>query len=54
LALGYAAALTVLVGEAIRAMVSAIQTVEKDVKGELSGGAKILETVVHTIEGRGR
>jgi len=54
LSLGYAAALTVLVGEAIRALVSAIQTVEKDVKGELSGGAKILETVVHTIEGRGR
>ena len=49
---GYAAALTVLVGEAIRLLIEAIQTVEKDVQSEVSGGVKILDTVIKTIEGR--
>ena len=53
-AFGYAAAMTVLVSEAIRFLIDAIQTVERDVKGELTGGAKILDAVVHSIEQRGR
>jgi hypothetical protein len=53
-AFGYAAAMTVLVGEAIRFLIATIQTVERDVKGELSGGSKILDTVVQSIERRGR
>lgn len=50
--LGYAAALTVLVGEVIRFVLSTVQTVEKDVQGELSGGAKIVEGVVKSVEHR--
>jgi hypothetical protein len=53
-AFGYAAAMTVLVKEAIRFLIDAIQSVERDVKGELTGGSKILETVIHSIEQRGR
>ncbi len=49
---GYAAALTVLVGEAIHLLVEAIQTVEKDVQSEVSGGVKILDQVIKTIEGK--
>lgn len=52
LVVGYAAALTVLVGEAIHLLVEAIQTVEKDVQSEVSGGVKILDQVIKTIEGK--
>lgn len=49
LALGYAAALTVIASEAIHALVAAVRTVEKDVQGELSGTGKVLQAVEQAI-----
>ena len=49
LAVGYAAALTVIVREAIRALVAAVRTVEKDVQGELSGTGRVLQAVEQAI-----
>ena len=50
--LGYAAALTVLAGEAIRALVDAIKDVEGGVKTELGDGVKIFDRVIQLIEGK--
>ena len=50
--LGYAAALTVLAGEAIRALVDAIKDVEGGVKSELGDGVKIFDRVIQLIEGK--
>lgn len=52
LTLGYAAAITVLAAEAIRFLVSTVRDVEKGVQGELSGGAKILQTVEQAIRSK--
>jgi FtsH-binding integral membrane protein len=49
LAIGYAAALTVIAREAIHALVAAVRTVEGDVKGELSGTGKMLQAVEQAI-----
>jgi hypothetical protein len=50
--LGYAAALTVLASEAIRALVEAIKDVEGGVKTELGDGVKIFDRVIQLIEGK--
>ncbi|MGH2484854.1 MAG: hypothetical protein ACRDHE_02470, partial [Ktedonobacterales bacterium] len=50
LTLGYAAALTVLVGEVIRALVASVHTAEKEVKTELGVGGKIVSSLVDGIE----
>ncbi|PWT71115.1 MAG: hypothetical protein C5B60_11315 [Chloroflexi bacterium] len=50
--LGYAAALTVLAGEVIRAFIEAIRDVENGVKAEVGDGIKILDRVITLIEGR--
>lgn len=49
LAIGYAAALTVIAREAIHALVAAVRTVEGDVQGELSGTGKVLHAVEQAI-----
>lgn len=51
---GYAAALTVIVREAIRFLIATIQTVEKDVKGELGEGGKLLDRVAAEVSGRAK
>ncbi|MGO8947223.1 MAG: hypothetical protein ACLQUY_06075 [Ktedonobacterales bacterium] len=48
--LGYAAVLTVIATEAIRAFIDAIRDVEKGVTSDVGGGAKILDRVVQYIE----
>ncbi len=50
LALGYAAALTVLVGEVVRFFVEALKSAESDLKNEVSGGAKLMGSVVQSVE----
>ena len=50
--LGYAAALTVLASEAIRAIIDAIRDVEKDVSADASGGIKILDRVIQSVESK--
>lgn len=50
LTLGYAAALTVLVGEVVRFLVDSARKAEQDIKNEVATGAKIVDTVVHGIE----
>jgi hypothetical protein len=50
--LGYAAALTVVVSEVIRAFIEAIRDVENGVKAEVGDGVKILDRVLTFIEGR--
>lgn len=52
LALAYSAALTVLVGEVIRFIVGSAEKAEKEVKTELSGGAKFLDAALQTVEHR--
>jgi len=52
LLLGYAAALTVLVIEVVRFFVRTLQDLEKDVRGELSGGTRVVEGIVENIEKR--
>ncbi|MFI5274542.1 MAG: hypothetical protein ACHQ4H_16040 [Ktedonobacterales bacterium] len=49
LAVGYASALTVIVSEAIRALVGAVRSVEKDVQGEVSGTGKVLQAVEQAL-----
>jgi small-conductance mechanosensitive channel len=49
LAIGYAAALTVIAREAIHALVAAVRTVEGDVQGEMSGAGKMLQAVEQAI-----
>lgn len=51
---GYAAALTVIVREAIRFLITTIQTVEKDVKGEIGQGEQILARVASEVSGRNK
>lgn len=51
---GYAAALTVIVREAIRFLITTIQTAEKDVKGEVGQGEQILARVAAEVSGRGK
>lgn len=51
---GYAAALTVIVREAIRFLITTIQTVEKDVKGEIGQGEQLLARVAAEVSGRGK
>ncbi len=50
--LGYASALTVLVGEAIRFLIDAIRDVEKGVQAEVGGGVKILDRIIAAVEGK--
>lgn len=50
LTLGYAAALTVLVGEVIRFLVGTARTAEKEVKTELSAGGKLVNAIVEGVE----
>ena len=50
--LAYAAALTVLASEAIRALVDAIRDVEGGVKAEVGDGVKIFDRVISLIEGK--
>ncbi len=50
--LGYAAGLTVLVAEVIRFFVKTLQDLEKDVRGELTGGTRVVEGIVENIEKR--
>lgn len=50
LTLGYAAALTVLVGEVIRFLVGTARTAEKEVKTELSAGGKLVNAIVDGVE----
>jgi hypothetical protein len=52
LSLAYAAALTVLVGEVVRFVITETRTAEREVKSELSGGAHVVESVVKTLENR--
>ncbi|HEU5441366.1 MAG TPA: hypothetical protein VFU88_18920 [Ktedonobacterales bacterium] len=52
LALGYAAALTVIVGEAIRLLISTVQDVEKGVQGEMSGAGHVLQAVEQAVRGK--
>lgn len=52
LALGYAAALTVIVREALHFMIHAVQDVEKDVQGELSGAGHVLQAVEQAVRGK--
>ncbi|HLZ22719.1 MAG TPA: hypothetical protein VKQ30_11410 [Ktedonobacterales bacterium] len=51
-ALAYSAALTVLVSEVIRFIVGSAEKAEKEVKSDLSGGAKFLDSALQTIEHR--
>ncbi len=46
---GYAAALTVIVREAIRFLIATVQTVERDVKGELGQGEQLLSRVAAEV-----
>ena len=48
--LAYAAALTVLATEAIKALVDAIREVEGGVKAEVGDGVKIFDRVIQLIE----
>lgn len=52
LAFGYAAGLTVLVAEVIRFFIKGLQDLERDVRGELSGGSRVVEGIVQNIEKR--
>jgi len=54
LSLGYAGALTVLVKEVIGFTVATIQTIEQDVKSEVSGGSNLLDTIVQRVQSGGR
>lgn len=49
LAIGYAAALTVIAREAIHALIAAVRAVESDVQGELAGPGKVLHAVEQAI-----
>lgn len=51
---GYAAAITVVLSEAIRFLVRTIQTVEKELRGVEGEGGKILERVAQEVSGRGK
>ncbi len=48
--LAYAAALTVIATEAIRAFIDAIRDVEKGVSSDVGGGVKILDRVIEYVE----
>lgn len=48
--LGYAAALTVLVGEVVRFFVKTLRDAEQELKGEIGAGAKIVDTVIEGVE----
>ncbi|HEV2404627.1 MAG TPA: hypothetical protein VGR88_04205 [Ktedonobacterales bacterium] len=50
LTLGYAAALTVLVGEVIKVLVGTVHSAEKEVKTELGMGGKLVNSLVDGIE----
>ena len=50
--LAYAAALTVIATEAIRAFIDAIRDVEKGVTSDVGGGVKILDRVIQYVEGK--
>src|SRR5262249_54391503 len=52
LALGYAAALTVIVGEAIRLLITTVQDVEKGVEGEMAGAGHVLQAVEQAVRGK--
>jgi hypothetical protein len=52
LLLGYAASLTVLVIEVVRFFVQTLKDLERDVRGEFSGGARVVEGIVENIEKR--
>jgi len=52
LAFGYAAGLTVLVGEVISFLVKSVQEIERSVQGDLTSGSRIVEGFVENIEKR--
>lgn len=52
LAFGYAAGLTVLVVEVVRFLVKGLQDLERDVRGEFTGGERVVEGIVENIEKR--
>ena len=52
IAFGYAAGLTVLVVEVVRFLVKGLQDLERDVRGEFTGGERIVEGIVQNIEKR--
>lgn len=54
LVLGYAAALTVLVGEVVRFMVSSVKTAEKEIKAEVSAPVKLVDALVQSVEHHGQ
>lgn len=51
LVLGYAAALTVLVGEVIHFMVASVHTAEREIKAEVAAPAKIIGAIAQGVEG---
>lgn len=48
--IAYAAALTVLIGEIVRFMVSTVQEGEHDLARDLTGGKQVVDALLHTIE----
>jgi len=50
LALGYAAALTVLVGEVIHFLVSSVRTAEHEIKAEVAAPGKLMGAIVQGAE----
>ena len=50
LSLGYAAALTILVKEVIGFTITTIQTIEQDVKSEVTGGSNLLDSIVQKVQ----
>jgi len=51
---GYAAAITVILGEAIRFLIRTIQTIERELRGVEGEGGKILERVAQEVSGRAK
>ncbi len=49
-AVGYAAALTVLIGEVVRFMVSAVQDAERNLVRDVAGGKQVVESLVSSFE----
>jgi hypothetical protein len=52
LALGYAGALTVIVGEVVHFLVASVHTAEREIKAEVSAPAKLISAVAQSIENR--
>ena len=48
---GYAAALTIVVGEVVRVLIAVIQTVDRELKGAEGDAGKVLQSVEAAITG---